>query len=643
MYSSDAKESLEEGEIPQKVEAISLGHGRLQAGWGYGNSVIFAESKRLGGNLAPVKFHIYEWGRYEKNLRTLLMRWHGIYTRLQRGISARKKDILLKSSIQYRSEFLAMGNALADEKAVSFSRSQEDDKEAEGRRRILEVAYVIWYLCEIFWIDPNANVTAQMITWIQWGSPIGDEDTPECIRRLVLQGRTQDAIDKLSSIERLRMDNHLELDQVLDLLRNVPSVKTQKLSPNDFLDDFRLWKDEVRKAKRATRNQDLRDILQILDGDERTLVEYSESGLELLVSKLIYQRPEMTKEEIPYLAEECMGRFESFKLEECLLAIINGDLYTAMQICVQLIDQPWFLAHLVDLLHTAGHLRDKIPGMEQSYREFCVIEYASGLMTRSSLWHLSLIYFHHSGSIGKAHIRTLVSTVPITSVRVARRLLAVCETYQLTILKRSIYNRMGARAIRRGRLGEAIQWYSYSEANGIVLSLTKKVLKELLSRNDDVYADVECIGIDASTPENKSRQVWSCLALIDKVRSFCKLRGEVERMGKSGLRGVTLAEKQKKLIKIAVQIFTSKLGDYSLWLQLLYECARMIELGKVHNSRIMSAGDSLLLMGVLEKATIFARKAHRKGGVGEDPKKIQAVRMALARGMSRAMISQNLK
>jgi nuclear pore complex protein Nup85 len=96
------------------------------------------------------------------------------------------------------------------------------------------------------------------------------------------------------------------------------------------------------------------------------------------------------------------------------------------ELCTTL-DNLWFPAHLLDLLHHADQLQDAINSDSndfqagESLREFLLLEYATCLMSNSSLWQVGVLYLDYCPVQGRHRLELLLERIPLTNEKRAEK------------------------------------------------------------------------------------------------------------------------------------------------------------------------------------------------------------------------------
>ena len=101
------------------------------------------------------------------------------------------------------------------------------------------------------------------------------------------------------------------------------------------------------------------------------------------------------------------------------------------------LDNFWFPAHLLDLLHHADQLENDPSGESEnadagrkedrafkageSLREFLLLEYGTALMSHNSLWQVGILYFDHCPVQGRQRLELLLERMPINTDKKAEK------------------------------------------------------------------------------------------------------------------------------------------------------------------------------------------------------------------------------
>ena len=96
------------------------------------------------------------------------------------------------------------------------------------------------------------------------------------------------------------------------------------------------------------------------------------------------------------------------------------------ELCTTL-DNLWFPSHLLDLLHHADQLQESSSpdGCDlqagESLREFLLLEYATCLMSHSSLWQVGVLYLDNCPVQGRQRLELMLERIPLTNEKRAEK------------------------------------------------------------------------------------------------------------------------------------------------------------------------------------------------------------------------------
>merc|ERR1711997_481792 len=226
-------------------------------------------------------------------------------------------------------------------------------------------------------------------------------------------------------------------------------------------------------------------------GDETTFKEdvlgKCETWYEWLIGKLLYTNPSVRTYDLPYHAEEAITNFGGLgsmtTLDSVLLAVMEMDMSQVMNELCNTLDNFWYPAHLLDLLHHSGSLESNLGQQNEqiqagaSLREFLLLEYATCLMTHNSLWQGGALYLDHCPVQGKQRLELLLERVPPTSERKAEKVLNIAAERGMASLTTSICKVMGMKCLHQNQLGNAMTWALRSQDSTFTSYLADKLLK----------------------------------------------------------------------------------------------------------------------------------------------------------------------
>eukprot|EP00468_Gymnochlora_sp_CCMP2014_P013579 CAMPEP_0167746534 /NCGR_PEP_ID=MMETSP0110_2-20121227/3764_1 /TAXON_ID=629695 /ORGANISM="Gymnochlora sp., Strain CCMP2014" /LENGTH=115 /DNA_ID=CAMNT_0007631305 /DNA_START=597 /DNA_END=941 /DNA_ORIENTATION=+ len=114
---------------------------------------------------------------------------------------------------------------------------------------------------------------------------------------------------------------------------------------------------------------------------------------------------------------------------------------------------------------------------------------------------------------------------------------------------------------------------------------------------------------------------------------------ELENEKKRVVSGEEVADLQKKCLKVLVEILSQSIGDRDIKLRILFECARLLELGRRHRKSLIDPKDAMGLLAHLEMTNTVSSSGGGKSREKKweiSSKRMQAMRLALTRGVAQS-------
>ncbi len=225
---------------------------------------------------------------------------------------------------------------------------------------------------EIFFIDPHANITRQLIDWFQRSySPPDYElntlvpdstDYWNVLVSLTLQGRIYESLQLLHMNTSIHYHAPVIVDTLSALLETLPSLAsythndTQHVkSVNDIITICTTWKQQVDALlciDAVRSNAMLHRYILLLSGDADTLRASCTNWQELVCAYVLFVKPYMMKDEMTSLAKFCMQSMQQSSsdsesesggyMDEIHRFIFCFDAQAALDLTNKLIDEPWY-------------------------------------------------------------------------------------------------------------------------------------------------------------------------------------------------------------------------------------------------------------------------------------------------------------
>ena len=236
-------------------------------------------------------------------------------------------------------------------------------------------------------------------------------------------------------------------------------------------------------------------------------------------------------------------------LDSVLLAALEADIpQVVRELCLSL-DNFWYSAHLLDLLHHSGAL-GQAEGLGAGLREFLLLDLATCLCSHHSLWQAGVLYLDHCPVQGRQRAELLLERVPIESEKKGSKVINMAAERGLHGIVTQTCKVLGMRALQSGNSGGAMAWALKSADSKFTTFLADKILAEYST-------SVTFSSTDLLDSLGASIVVSDRLTFLGKYREFHKLVEESE-----------FAEAATLLHSL----LWSKLAPKYFWVTLLIDC-----------------------------------------------------------------------
>ena len=225
---------------------------------------------------------------------------------------------------------------------------------------------------------------------------------------------------------------------------------------------------------------------QILAGQEKAFIDIipkTETWYQWMIGKLLYTNPVVKSYDLSYHAEQAISHFGGLKqmntLDTILLATMEWDIPGVMHELCTTLDNFWFPAHLLDLIHHVQML-EKQSGMTTNkgdqneisnagLREFLLLDYGTCLMSHRSLWQVGVLYLDHCPLQGKYRLELLLERMPLDNEVRANKVITLASERGISSVVISTCKVMGMRMLKEKRIGAAMAWGLRSQVNFIII------------------------------------------------------------------------------------------------------------------------------------------------------------------------------
>eukprot|EP00457_Paulinella_chromatophora_P002549 gb/GEZN01002554.1/.p1 GENE.gb/GEZN01002554.1/~~gb/GEZN01002554.1/.p1 ORF type:complete len:733 (-),score=82.05 gb/GEZN01002554.1/:245-2212(-) len=649
-----------------------------------------------------------KWNLYLGHTQPLLHGWHNAFASIQRSQKSSDRTArttaLHAASVRYRAElenWLQEGTTSLTEDSSFLALLKEKNvsqRDYHDHLSLMETAKCLWHFCEIMYVDPALNITSQLVDWFQRTEPLPlpsssapslrefsrrdppmDPDWP-VIQRLLVQGRLLEAIDALSKSQQLLLRQPDLLRNTLLILQKAPSVYQREEELSKFVLRFTAWQEHCRKWQGhidPDEEPDWYRLYGILLGDLDVLRQTAASWSELLIARLLYQKPHMLKEEVKALALECVEEMEEEKgeldrLKRMILKFSSDppSLLEFLQAVYYNFNVPWFAAHLSDLLLKAGTipLSPDLQKEADRHRAHYLLEYGLSITSDPLLWQISPTYLLACGPSGRAALRQTVLNRPVLSTLTGLKLLALCDKHSLSGERIQICRRMAFWHFRSGQYGPAVHWFAQGKDESGITSTCAFVLDQHALGEVTTLTNLQAI-VDSVAVLTLSRE----LAFLAKYHHLHLLKEErtrkqqelsdlvapqfAEESSRSALQNRQQALRGeifslvRKGLEIIVRTIVLKVAPRRFWACFLREAVILLNLTPAYNRQpLLSARDTYALMGCFEDLQLsqppFSKPVAKIVGAASQPdskqdpfrlspQEAQAIRLGLSKNLSR--------
>ena len=519
-------------------------------------------------------------------------------------------------------------HASDDFKEVSVQKTSELYSEALRNHSPIPELYRVWLLADILFFGPqNTLLSDSYIGWLNETMGLSENFTKlashvapftqpgywPCITQALLCGQTKVVVSLLQRHDLYQSGSPIH--SLVQVIQDMPRLY-QFSSKSEFSDEWQSWKSTVSlytsnesravftKSLDASLAKKISTLFHILAGDEAVIVKQDASWQECLGALILYTNPLVTFKNIDTLLDQSLfQKTQSDALSSLEASLLKKDLRSALRLASQF--DWWLVAHLTDLLVTAGVLEEdslRIPseagGLEQNFctlREWYLSQYAELVFPMS--WQVAFDYFLQLPVTGQAMISTLCQHV---SRKESEALIEYLDNH--AFLKESaLLNRIVAsESLSQGNLSQALARYAKAGSASRLYAIVEKILSQ----------DPTVQQLDALLEQVETSLVISfdSLAFLSRYRDFLQLYSQ---------------KSFKEAGSLLVSLFSSGSVPRQYWSKLLTDALGLLE------SQIISIGvsGSYELLRVMEELRVSGH-----AWTGD-----QIVQMALGRNLARAL------
>ncbi|XP_065065550.1 nuclear pore complex protein Nup85-like [Rhopilema esculentum] len=583
--------------------------------------------------------------------RKLINETHAIFKQLQllpKDEGHLMKSTRLKISRQYRS---VLQSCIVELQRKLSKEDNFEDEEMKYQLELLAIVEMFWHLCEIILIDtkPGGYCITVLLEWVRWhftkadrlaeqvlfsDDPSSHESFWPAILGYVLQGRMTEAMKLLQHFADDSEAAFKAVKSMEELMKSMPEFQGfTGQYVQDFNQKWYHWRNECEgrlEDGEFSEHPHLESISKIFCGQESAIEENSDlcqSWYEILIAKLLYTEATIKKTDLhsrSLSAVEAIGGYAALSpLDEVVLAILNFDVHRMIRKCSECLPNWWFVAHITDLLHHCGMLKEHDFGCNVHLREFLLLDYSQSLMSNHSLWQVAADYLSTCPTQGRAQLEVYIEHVPLENDRKAAKVLRLCEQYDLLEQANGICKVMAMRAMKHGRLGASLTWCLRSKDSVFANLLAEKIFTQYMETG--TLSDLDIIDNLGSAMLLSDK-----LTFLGKYREFHKLYNE-ENFQEAG--------------KLLMQLLSSSLAPQRFWMTLLTDALPMLE----HEKIIFSSTQTYEIMHCLQELQLSINSKEYFGQLhcgnineqqDDEKDKLALLRLGLSRNLARVLLQE---
>jgi len=624
---------------------------------------IFTQQNRPGDTIIHIKEN-----KIHGIKRKMFCEGHGVFVSLQRKLNSadglQKRSELLRASHHYRAILHSQVEQLKQHILQGEDKTREGLADLNEERKLLSVAELTWHFCEIFLISSQLNslITPHIVEWVQQHLEVLTEDDDEwktledtfediinsrkpetnpnywfLIYRFVVRGQNKEAQELLKSSSEYRASQQSAKRKQTSpwfyadvLLDKMPQL-VQGQSMSSFTPVWKQWQKEcsyIYNGAIGNTAGHFKTLFAILCGEEDVIAQYTNNWFELLAAHLLFCDPTVKNFDLRYLVERCVEQFpkSDADLDKILQDFVNFDVYKAIGGCYKSFD-PWFVAHLVDLLQHSGHI-DPMFNWVTSPREYYIIQYCMELVPYPSLWNILIDYLSHCPQFGPSLMSIIVERHQIQSEKKAHKLLNVCKKYNLVELRNTIQRVVAMQKFTEKRYGSSVSWMQKSNHLPHLRMLANHLLDLKLGpqRSDKEDEEIE----DLKSIADSLKYVSSDDFVFADSLAFLNCYKNLKIYLKEG--------DYRAVAQTTVELLTKQLAPKKYWVTLLYEI--LIEKSLIEAVPIaFDMEETAQLLACVEEISPAFRSKRSVELSEQDEERMEQLRLGLSRNYARCIVS----
>ncbi|CAG8443603.1 10745_t:CDS:10 [Dentiscutata heterogama] len=464
------------------------------------------------------------------------------------------------------------------------------DEKAHSELSTFQDIFAVWELCRIIYIPSKqeynqfGQLSIELRKWINLCFPLHRLSEAKMFLR---------SIDKNDGSE---FSDYIKL--VLDILDSRPRVA--ELEYHEFNLRRHEWLSKISDLQTKLRGESflegrIYDILMILRGHTKTIIEKSSSWQEALGGLVYHGRPTCDAQELKNILNVILKSIDtgSTPVDDALIEFIFRRVEKGIQHCERI--DLWLSAHLSDILNKldlVGRIHSQSSHQRQTnittqpdvdIREHYLLSYAESMVFHTTLWQLAFKYFEHCEICGYSYMSQLVVRIPFEDEFKANKLLSICKENGLTFQEKTISRIMGKKYWQNERYASAIVYFISAGDTASLEVIYRRFLDNYIDTGELTFLNtIESIQLDDDSPVS--------IKFLARYRLFHALKqnGEIQRAG-----------------AILMELLRAQVAPISFWPVLLLNALPLLQEGKARKMIIFSTQDTLEILRNLQDVTSF--------------------------------------
>ncbi|KAJ2960547.1 hypothetical protein NQZ79_g4159 [Umbelopsis isabellina] len=544
---------------------------------------------------------------------------HDVDTNLHNGKSKNLTNGNFKS---YKDSSLHSYAAQYTKQLLNYQKLLNNDvrKEADAERKTIRTFIAVWHLCEILFFSKQkqAPIAKELVEWlngtdksgllkydsqriIHHPDPCNHPEFWDFVYKLLLRGQMQAATTLLThAVKTISAKSLTTLNKLITVLTSMPELYTNYSTTveNRYNKQRSKWlKDVVQFKETLQQNTDTDtasltsqtlNLLNLLEGDRKSILEHSGTRHEAIVAIALYSCPTSSRPELPEIVQSVDEKFPissgDTALEACR-AFMMGDIYEAIVTCAS--EDWWLVAHLTDLLEKADLLESRsnlglmVDDDDVELREYFMLNYAQTLFSYSSLWESAIFYLSTCPTQGRAWMSQLILRIPTKDDATVTRLLQTCERFRLQEQHNIICRIAAKNYVISKDFAKAVKYYQIAQDVSSLSHISDQILDFYLDCGKLVCAE------DLTTIKDQS---VSAGGSFDFLLLYSQFR---EQLGKSDYQQAS---------RLLLDLFTLPSSRKDLWPILFVDALVLFQ-----DHSLFSQEDTFHLLYYLDQLSVFSR------------------------------------